>query len=55
MIDIRLLGTDEMFLSTLLNLFLDGKDDSEPLDSDLDGLDSSTRVDRNTRILMFPP
>ena len=30
---IRLLGADETFLSPLLNLFLDGKNDSEPLDS----------------------
>ena len=34
MVYIRLLGADETFLSPLLNLFLDGKNNREALDTD---------------------
>ena len=54
MVDISLIGADELFLNTLLNLFLDGEDDGEPLDPDLDGLDSPALVGRISRVLMFP-
>ena len=54
-VDIWLIGADELFLNTLLNLFLDGEDDGEPLNRDLDGLDSPVLVGRISLVLMFPP